>query len=80
MTTPDDGNPFADLEAEMQETIERVDKYLDLARRLDEMDRDVTTWESDFLDRILRKLRSRLPPTGPEADVLDRMAEQYGIS
>lgn len=32
-------------------------EYLEMAQEIDGMDRDVTTWEADFIDSVLSRLR-----------------------
>lgn len=74
MTT---GNPFEDVEREAAVDSAR---HLEMAQELDQMDRDVTSWEAGFLDDILRQLEIRkIPLTPGQAVKLGEMYEFYGL-
>ena len=45
--------------------------------RLDTMVQDVTDWESDFLESMLRQIRQGRTTSPKQRKVLQRMAEQY---
>lgn len=76
MTPDPPENPFEDVEAQAAEESER---HLEMARALDGMEQDVTSWEADFLDSVLRQLQIRgVPLTTKQADILEEMYERYG--
>lgn len=51
--------------------------HLEMAKELDGMDRDVTSWEADFLSSILEKLNFGLALTQKQASRLTEMYERY---
>ena len=70
-------NPFDDVERAVSETIRR---QLDQAEALDHMeDVDVTSWEAEFLDSVLKQLRAGRALSQKQIDVLNRMSNQYGV-
>ena len=70
-------NPFDDVERTVSETIRR---QLDQAEALDRMeDVDVTSWEAEFLDSVLKQLRAGRALSQKQIDVLNRMSSQYGV-
>lgn len=70
-------NPFEDVERKANE---ELDRYLALARALDEMEGDVTSWEAEFLDTIIKQLRDeRRMLSQKQIETLNRMCEQYGV-
>ena len=70
-------NPFDDVERTVSETIRR---QLDQAEALDHMeDVDVTSWEAEFLDSVLKQLRAGRALSQKQIDVLNRMSSQYGV-
>lgn len=55
-----------------------VNEALELAEELDNMERDVTTWEADFLESILKRLREDGSELTPKQEYqLRRMEEKY---
>ena len=70
-------NPFDDVERAVSETVRR---QLDQAEALDRMeDVDVTSWEAEFLDSVLKQLRAGRALSQKQIDVLNRMSSQYGV-
>lgn len=70
-------NPFGDVEREAEEYRLR---HLAMAEALDRMERDVTSWEADFLDSILKQLREeKRALTQKQIDVLNRMCSEYDV-
>jgi len=67
-------NPFEDVERAIAEAIER---QLELVTALDSMDVDVTPWEADFLDNVMKQLARKTPLSQAQLDVLHRMCNQY---
>ncbi len=51
--------------------------HLEMARAIDGMSRDVTSWEADFLNSILEKLNFGLALTQKQAARLEEMYERY---
>ena len=51
--------------------------HLEMAKELDGMERDVTSWEADFLNSILEKLNFGLALTEKQATRLSEMYERY---
>lgn len=51
--------------------------HLEMAEELDGMERDVTSWEADFLEKILEILRFGLQLSPKQADTLEKMHERY---
>lgn len=73
----DAANPFEDIEAAASAAIE---KQLAIAKDLDTMPRDVTSFEADFLDSILVQLRTiRRPLSQKQIDVLRNMCQNYDV-
>jgi len=54
-----------------------IREHLEMAEEIDRMERDVTSWEADFLDSILKRLRNKIPLTPKQAEVLEGMHEKY---
>ena len=50
---------------------------LDLAQQLDGLDRDVSSWEADFLSSILPRLRNGGTLTEKQEAVLLKMQDKY---
>ena len=74
---PGEKNPFEDIERALEGALQR---HLDLALELDQMDQDVTPWECDFLESVIVRLRNKKTPlTQGQIDILYRMCDQYGI-
>lgn len=48
-----------------------------MARELDEMEEDVTSWEADFLDSILKALHHGRTLSPKQAERLEEMHEKY---
>lgn len=71
-----DENPFADVNRAIEEA---VAQQLELVKELDAMEIDVTPWEADFLDTVLKQLNGKTPLTQPQLDVLHRMCQAYDI-
>lgn len=70
-------NPFGEIDRAFNETLQ---KHLDLALELDRMDEDVTSWEADFLQSIIARLRDKkIPLTQGQIDTLYKMCDQYDI-
>lgn len=51
--------------------------HLEMAEELDRMERDVTSWEAEFLDSILKRLRSGTALTERQAKTLQEMRWKY---
>lgn len=70
-------NPFESIEQD--EENERL-KHLATAKALDELEVDVTSWESEFLDSILKQLlNEKRGLSQKQIDILNRMCGRYGI-
>lgn len=52
-------------------------ELLDLAKDLDDMDRKVTTWESEFLDSVLRVLVAGGSLSAKQREILIDMETKY---
>jgi hypothetical protein len=51
-----------------------MEAWREMAQRLDSQDTDVTPWEAEFLESLLRR---RVAPTPKQLAVLTRMVERY---
>ena len=51
--------------------------HLEMAKAIDGMERDVTSWEADFLNSILDSLSFGLALTQKQAARLEEMYERY---
>lgn len=69
-------NPFEDVERAVAELVAR---QLELVKQIDEMDVDVTPWEADFLDSVLKQLQLKKPLSQNQLDVVHRLCQQYDI-
>lgn len=70
-------NPLDDAERAISAIIA---SQLAQAQALDGMeDVDVTSWEADFLDSVLKQLKAGRPLSQKQIDVLNRMSDQYGV-
>jgi hypothetical protein len=70
-------NPFGDIEREAEE--ERL-RYLDLVRKLDGMEDDVTPWEAEFLDTAIKQLRDEKRMLSmKQITVLNDICEKYNV-
>ncbi len=69
-------NPFEDLERQAAEANER---HLATAMALDEMDDDVTEWEFEFLDSVIKQLRAGRALSQKQIESLNRMSDKYGV-
>jgi hypothetical protein len=50
---------------------------LEMAKELDGMERDVTSWEADFLNSILTRLDRGLPISHAQQKKLEELYEHY---
>jgi len=71
-----DPNPFKDVERAVDRIVQ---SHLEIVRDLDRMEVDVTSWESEFLDSVLKQLEKRTPLSQKQIDIVRRMATQYDI-
>ena len=72
-----DENPFEDVEKAIDALLK---KQLELVKEIDEMDVDVTPWEADFLENVLRQLqKEKRPLTQGQLDIVHRLCETYDI-
>jgi hypothetical protein len=71
-----DPNPFDDVDRAIGEIIV---KQLDIVRELDGMEADVTSWESEFLDSVLKQLEAKRPLTQRQIDIVHRMCNSYDV-
>lgn len=70
-------NPLDDAERGI---LAIIASQLAQAQALDGMeDVDVTSWEADFLDSVLKQLKAGRPLSQKQIDVLNRMSDQYGV-
>ena len=70
-------NPFEDVAKAIEEAVAR---QLEIVQELDAMEVDVTPWEADFLDSVLKRLNSKIPLTQDQLEILHRMCNQYEIN
>ena len=78
MTQPE--NPFAEFDDAADAHVQEMTEHLCRAEALDRMEQDVTSWEADFLNRILRQLREdRRPLSQPQIDTLNDMCSKYDV-
>lgn len=63
----------------MREDMKELDDadYLEMAKELDGMDRDVTSWESGFLDSVLRAFKRKNELTHKQKMKLKDMYNHY---
>ena len=54
-----------------------IQSCLEVAQKIDGLEQDVTSWEADYLDSILKRLRSGVKLTEKQFQVLEGMAEKY---
>lgn len=71
-----DPNPFDDIERAVAKLVET---QLETVRALDGMQADVSAWEAEFLDSVLKQLGAKTPLSQKQIEVVRRMAEQYDI-
>jgi hypothetical protein len=71
-----DVNPFDDVDRAIGAL---VSKQLELVKELDHMDVDVTSWEAEFIDSVLRQLEAKTPLTPKQLAVVQRMVETYEL-
>ncbi len=69
-------NPFEDVERSIAEIIA---KQLEIVKELDAMEVDVTSWEGEFLDSVLKQLEAKRPLTQKQIDVIHRMCDSYDV-
>ncbi len=43
------------------------------------MEVDVTSWEGEFLDSVLKQLEAKRPLTQKQIDVIHRMCDSYDV-
>jgi hypothetical protein len=51
--------------------------HRDMARELDSMDRDVTSWEANFLESVMKALRAGRALSDRQKEKLDEMWDKY---
>jgi hypothetical protein len=51
--------------------------HRDMARELDSMERDVTSWEANFIESVLKALRSGKSLSNPQKEKLEEMWDKY---
>lgn len=56
---------------------DNVEHHLEMAEELDAMERDVSSWEAEFLESILKQLREARPLTPKQEDKLEEMYRNY---
>jgi hypothetical protein len=71
-----EANPFGDIDRAFDETLKQ---QLELLKELDEMENDVTEWESSFLDSVLKQLEKKIPLSQKQIEIVRRMSEQYDV-
>lgn len=71
-----DTNPFEDVHRAIEEAVAR---QLEIVQELDQMEVEVTPWEAEFLDSVLKRLSAKTPLTQGQLDILHRMCNQYEI-
>jgi hypothetical protein len=71
-----DPNPFDDVERAVAKIIE---SQLETVRELDGMQADVTTWEAEFLDSVLKQLAAKTPLSQKQIEVVRRMCDTYDV-
>lgn len=71
-----DLNSFDDIDRAVGEIIA---KQLEIVKELDGMEVDVTSWESEFLDSILKQLEAKRPLTQKQIDIVHRMCNSYDV-
>jgi hypothetical protein len=76
VTTNNDAAGFDDIEKAVAEAIAR---QLEIVKELDGMEIDVTPWEADFLNGVLKQLDQKKPLNQTQLDILHRMCNQYEI-
>jgi hypothetical protein len=70
-------NPFGDVE---REAVLLIERQLSVANELDQMDADVSSWQADFLENVIRQLRDhKRPLSQKQIDVLHQMCGQYDV-
>lgn len=69
-------DPFEDVERGIRAAIER---QLAQVKALDEMDRDVTSWEAGFLDSVLKQLKVGRPLSQKQIETLNNMSTKYEV-
>lgn len=72
-----DNNPFEDINRAIEEAVAR---QLEIVKELDSMEVDVTTWEANFLDTVIKQLNGKTPLTQTQLETLHRMCNQYEIN
>lgn len=51
--------------------------HLEMAQALDSMERDVTSWEADFIESVLKRLKAGRPLSPKQAESLEGMHRKY---
>lgn len=69
-------NPFEDIDRAIETLVE---KQLDLVKELDHADVDVTAWEAEFLDSVLKQLEAKRPLTPKQLEIVQKMIQTYDI-
>ena len=69
-------DPFEHVERGVSAVIAR---QLDQVEALDKMDANVTQWEGEFLDSLLKQLRAGRALSQKQIDTLNGMSDKYGI-
>ncbi len=72
----DPTNPFEDVERAVAEAVQR---QLDTITELDHMDVNVTEWEAEFIDSILKQLHAKRALSQGQIEIVRRMCEQYDV-
>ena len=68
---------FADVERALEEALQM---HLEQVLSIDRAEINVTSWEADFLDTVLKQLQDQKKPlTATQLDIVRRMCEQYDI-
>lgn len=74
---PNESSSFDDVERAVGAI---VAKHLEQVRAIDRADIDVSSWEAEFLDSVLKQLEGQGKPlTQGQMDIVRRMADQYDI-
>jgi len=72
-----DQNPFGDMDRVFQRTLEI---QLETVRAIDGLDQDLNTWESTFLDSVIKQLENeKRPLSQKQLEVVRRLCEQYDV-
>lgn len=71
-----DPNPFEDVERAVAKIVE---SQLETVRELDGMEADVTAWEAEFLDSVIKQLGAKTPLSQKQIEIVRRMCESYDV-